>query len=64
VAALGHGVYGLPWYAVFASVVMLGLLLLFRNKFTVHSEPRSITRALGVVAGSIVLVLAYGTAGF
>jgi phosphatidylglycerol lysyltransferase len=64
VAALGHGVYGLPWYAVFTSAVMLGLLLLFRNKFTVHSERRSITRALGVVAGSIVLVLAYGTAGF
>ena len=64
VAALGHGVYGLPWYAGFTSVVMLGLLLLFRDKFTVHSEPRSITRALGVIAVSVVLVLAYGTAGF
>ena len=64
VAALGHGVYSLAWYAVFTSVVMLGLLLLFRNRFTVHSEPRSITRGLGVVAVSVVLVLAYGTAGF
>jgi phosphatidylglycerol lysyltransferase len=55
-----HGVYGLPWYAVFTSVVMLGLLLLFRDKFTVHSEPRSIMRGLGVIAVSVVLVLAYG----
>jgi phosphatidylglycerol lysyltransferase len=59
-----HGVYGLPWYAVFTSVVMLGLLLLFRDKFTVHSEPRSIMRGFGVIAVSVVLVLAYGTAGF
>ena len=64
VAALGHGVYGLPWYVVFTSVLMLGLLLLFRNRFTVHSEPRSIMRGLGVVGVSVVLVLAYGTAGF
>jgi phosphatidylglycerol lysyltransferase len=64
VAALGYGVYGLPWYAVSTSVMMLGLLLIFRNRFTVHSEPRSITRGLGVVGVSVVLVLAYGTAGF
>jgi phosphatidylglycerol lysyltransferase len=59
-----HIGYGRPWYAVAVSAVVLGLLLFFRDRFTVHSEPRSIARGLGIVAVSIVLVLAYGTAGF
>ncbi|MCA1740513.1 MAG: phosphatidylglycerol lysyltransferase domain-containing protein, partial [Actinobacteria bacterium] len=64
VAALVHSGYSQPWYTVVAPAVTLGLLLLFRRRFTVHSEPESIVRGLRIVAASIVVVLAYGTAGF
>jgi phosphatidylglycerol lysyltransferase len=64
VVALVHVGSGRPWYTVVAPAAALGLLLLFRSRFTVHSEPRSIVQGLGIVAVSVVLVLAYGTAGF
>jgi phosphatidylglycerol lysyltransferase len=64
VVALVHVGHDRPWYTVVAPAVTLGLLLLFRDRFTVHSEPRSVVRGLGVAAVSVVLVLAYGTAGF
>ena len=59
-----HAVYGRPWGAIVTPAVTLGLLLFFRDRFTVHSEPRSIRRGLGIAALSVVLLLAYGTAGF
>jgi phosphatidylglycerol lysyltransferase len=64
IVALGHVVFGRPWYAIVAPTATLGLLLFFRSRFTVHSEPRSVVRGLGAVAVSVILVLAYGTAGF
>jgi phosphatidylglycerol lysyltransferase len=64
VMVLIHLGYGRAWYTIVTPVVMLGLLLVFRNRFTVRSEPRSIVRGLGIVAVSVVVVLAYGTAGF
>src|SRR5947209_853812 len=56
--------YGRAWYMVVVPVVTLGLLLLFRRIFTVRSEPKSIARGLGIVALSLIVALAYGTAGF
>lgn len=56
--------YGRPWYMVVVPVAMLGLLLLSRNEFTVRSEPKSIARGFGIFAASLVVALAYGTAGF
>jgi phosphatidylglycerol lysyltransferase len=56
--------YGRPWYTVVVPAVTLGLLLLFRKIFTVRSEPKSITRGFGIVGVSVVVALAYGTAGF
>ncbi len=56
--------YNRHWYAVVAPAVTLVLLLLFRKRFTVHSEPRSIARGFGIVLISIALTLVYGTAGF
>jgi phosphatidylglycerol lysyltransferase len=64
VVALGHAVFGQPWYTVLTPASSLGLLLLFRNRFTVHSEARSVLRGFGVVVASVALILAYGTAGF
>jgi phosphatidylglycerol lysyltransferase len=64
IVALGHVVFGRPWYAIVAPTATLGLLLFFRGRFTVHSEPRSMVRGLGAVAVSVILVLTYGTAGF
>jgi phosphatidylglycerol lysyltransferase len=62
--ALVHAVSVRPWYAVVAPAAILGLLLLFRSRFMVHSEPTSILRGLEITVASIVLLLAYGTAGF
>jgi phosphatidylglycerol lysyltransferase len=64
VIVLVHLGYGRPWYTIVTPVVMLGLLLVSRNRFTVRSEPRSLVRGLGIAAVSVVVVLAYGTAGF
>ncbi len=53
-----------PWYTTLGPVLILVLLTLFRKRFTVRSEPRSIARGLGVLAASVLLALAYGTLGF
>lgn len=50
--------------ALIGPVFLILMLLVFREQFTVHSERRSIARAVGVVASSFALVLAYGTLGF
>ncbi len=56
--------YGRPWYTIVVPAVTLGILLLFRKGFTVRSEPKSISRGFGIVAVSVALACAYGTAGF
>jgi phosphatidylglycerol lysyltransferase len=53
-----------PWYTVVVPAMTLGLLLLFSKSFTVRSEPKSIARGFGIVAISVAIALAYGTAGF
>jgi phosphatidylglycerol lysyltransferase len=61
VAQIGRG------YLVYTGLAPAGtvaLLLLVRKRFTVRSEPTSITKGLALVAISLSLALAYGTLGF
>ena len=50
--------------AALAPLLIVVLLLVFRQRFTVRSEPRSIARGLALMAGSLALAVAYGTLGF
>jgi phosphatidylglycerol lysyltransferase len=63
-AALAHIGRGRVWYAALGPLLLLGLLLFFRRRFAVRSEPRSIAQGLGLMAASLAVALAYGTAGF
>jgi phosphatidylglycerol lysyltransferase len=61
IAHTGHG-HHLPLAAIPVATVVL--LAVFRNRFTVRSEPRSIARGLVFMGGSLVFALLYGTLGF
>jgi phosphatidylglycerol lysyltransferase len=63
-AAVAHVGRGHLWYAALAPAGLVVLLLLFRQRFTVRSEPRSIARGIGLMLFSLLLALAYGTLGF
>jgi phosphatidylglycerol lysyltransferase len=45
-------------------IATLALLLVFRRRFTVRSEPRSIARGAIFMAASLLFALLYGTLGF
>lgn len=57
----GHGHHLWLWAISTATLV---LLLVYRRRFTVRSEPRSIARGLVFMAGSLLFALLYGTLGF
>jgi phosphatidylglycerol lysyltransferase len=57
----GHGHHLWLW-AMSASTLIL--LLIYRRRFTVRSEPRSIARGLVFMAASLLFALLYGTLGF
>jgi len=57
----GHSHHLLLW-AISASTLVL--LLVYRRRFTVRSEPRSIARGLIFMAASLLFALLYGTLGF
>ncbi len=63
-AGLAHVGRGHTWYHALPAVVSVALLLLFRRRFTVRSEPRSIRQGVLLMLGSVFVALAYGTAGF
>jgi phosphatidylglycerol lysyltransferase len=57
----GHAHHVLLWAISTATLV---LLIVYRRRFTVRSEPRSIARGLVFMAGSLLFALLYGTLGF
>ena len=57
----GHAHHVLLWAMSTATLV---LLVVYRRRFTVRSEPRSIVRGLLFMAGSLLFALLYGTLGF
>jgi phosphatidylglycerol lysyltransferase len=63
-AAIAHVGRGHLWYAALAPAAVVVLLLLFRRRFTVRSEPRSIAQGMGLMLLSLFVALAYGTLGF
>lgn len=63
-AAVAHIGRGHVWYAALAPASAVALLLVFRQRFTVRSEPRSIVQGIGLMLLSLALALAYGTLGF
>ena len=63
-AAIAHVGRGHLWYAALAPATLVVLLLLFRQRFTVRSEPRSIAQGVGLMLLSLFVALAYGTLGF
>jgi phosphatidylglycerol lysyltransferase len=63
-AAVAHVGRGHLWYATLAPAGLVVLLLLFSQRFTVRSEPRSIVQGVGLMLLSLLLALAYGTLGF
>ena len=57
----GHAHHVLLWAMSTATLV---LLIVYRRRFTVRSEPRSIVRGLVLMVGSLLFALLYGTLGF
>jgi len=52
------------WYTAFAPAVTLIMLLVYRRRFTVRTEPRSITQGLILLGLCVVVAISYGTLGF
>lgn len=53
-----HGVHAL------APAVTLVVLVFFRRRFTVRSDPRSLTVGVALMLGSVIVALVYGAFGF
>jgi len=52
------------WYTAFAPVVTLVMLLVYRRRFTVRTEPRSIAQGLILLGLCVLVAISYGTLGF
>ncbi len=63
-AILAHTGHGHRLSLVAIPVATLVMLMVFRRRFTVRSEPRSIARGLIFMAASLLFALLYGTLGF
>jgi phosphatidylglycerol lysyltransferase len=63
-AVVTHQVQFRLWYTAFAPAVTLVLLLVYRRRFTVRTEPKSITQGLILVGLCVVVAIFYGTLGF
>lgn len=60
-AHLGHGHF---WPFALGPLLVIVLLLLFRRRYTVHSEIRSVAQGIGLMLACLLLALAYGALGF
>lgn len=54
----------LAGFSIFACVLNMTLLVVYRNKFTVRSEPRNIRRGIVFFLITLILAIAYGVIGF
>jgi phosphatidylglycerol lysyltransferase len=63
-ALLTHIGHSHLWYTALAPGAALMLLIAYRGRFTVRSELTSLAQGLALMAFSLALALAYGTAGF
>jgi phosphatidylglycerol lysyltransferase len=63
-AALAHFGHGHQWYTALSPIIVVAILLAFRKRFTVRSEPRSIAQGVGLMIASLLVALVYGTLGF
>lgn len=52
------------WYMALAPAITLTLLLVFRKRFTVRAESRSLLQGFGLLGFSILFAMMYGTVGF
>jgi len=52
------------WYTAFAPAAAFMLLIIFHNRFTVKTEPRSIANGLLFMGLSLLVAVSYGTFGF
>jgi phosphatidylglycerol lysyltransferase len=52
------------WYLAIAPLIAIILLLIFRRRFSVQSEPNSIRWGVGLMIVSLLVALLYGTIGF
>ncbi len=63
-AAIAHIGRGQLWYEALAPLLLLVLLLIFRRRFTVRSEPRSIIQGVALMLLSLLVALTFGSIGF
>ncbi|MBI4301805.1 MAG: DUF2156 domain-containing protein [Chloroflexi bacterium] len=63
-AVAAHIGRGHLWYSGSAPLVTAMLLFIFRKQFTVRSEPSGIAQGVILMVASLLIALAYGTAGF
>jgi len=63
-AVLAHLTHWQLWYTALAPTVTLILLLIFRKRFSVRSEPRNIAQGFALLVASVIIAVGYGTLGF
>ncbi len=63
-AALAHIGRGHLAATALGPLAIVALLLIFRRRYTVHSDPRSIAQGLGLMLASLAVALLYGVLGF
>ena len=64
ISIASHLLKGLDIEETIPAVVLLGLLIGLRQKFTARSDRPSIAQGLRVLMGALLFTLAYGTTGF
>jgi len=52
------------WYTAISPAITLGLLIAFRERFTVRTGSRSLLQGFGLLGFSLLFALMYGTFGF
>jgi phosphatidylglycerol lysyltransferase len=64
VSLITHFLQSHLWYTTVSPAVTLSLLLLFRKRFTVRTQQRSLLQGIWLVAVCVAVALMYGTIGF